>query len=233
MNRGTLWYRMVRCFVRNIVLNILGGVRVIGREHEPFEGPVIVAPVHMSYLDPPVVACAMQRAITFMAKEELFVSVLAPLIKSLGAFKVKRGAGDTEAIRIAIKLLQEGRAVLMFPEGTRGYGETLGPMTPGVAMLAKKTGAKVFPVGLVGLHKVWPKGQKKLRRAKMTVVFGAPFTYADVCGSEGDKNSRQRFNDELEKRLVELCHQGGLPVKSAPQTMPQEVSADPAPSTVV
>lgn len=226
MNRGTGWYRLVRSFVRDIVLNLMGRMRVIGRENEPGEGAVIVAPVHMSLLDPPVVACAMRRAITFMAKEELFRTPLGPIIRSLGAFPVKRGIGDMEAIRTAIKLLQEGKAVLMFPEGTRGDGVTLGPLTPGVAMLAKKTGAKVFPIGLVGMEKVWPKSQRLPKRARMTVIFGKSFTYEEVCGEASDKGARQRFNEELVRRLLELNEAGGMPLKTASTAKTPEGSPD-------
>lgn len=219
MNRGSLWYRVVRSFVRSVVLNILGPVRILNRQREPMDGPVIVAPVHMSYLDPPLVACCMKRAITFMAKEELFKPGLGALIRSLGAFPVQRGAGDTEAIRLALKLLGDGRAVLLFPEGTRGNGVTMGPMTAGVAMLARRTGAKVYPVGINGTNKVWPRHQKWPRRHRVVVTFGEPFTYSEVVPDAKDKNGRERFNEELASRLLTLTNEAGLPL-NPPQPPP-------------
>ncbi|MBL8059481.1 MAG: 1-acyl-sn-glycerol-3-phosphate acyltransferase [Chthonomonas sp.] len=218
MNSGSLWYRAVRWFVRSVVLNILGPVRVMNEENEPLVGPVIVAPIHLSYLDPPLVACCMRRAITFMAKEELFKPGLGALIRSLGAFPVQRGAGDTEAIRIALKLLEEGRAVLLFPEGTRGDGVKMGKLTAGVAMLARRTGARVFPIGIRGCEKVWPRHQKWPRRSPITVVFGAPMTYAEVVADPKDKEGRERFNAELERRLLALNEEAGLPLKTASKT---------------
>lgn len=215
MNPGSLWYRAVRWFVRSTVLNILGPVRVVDKPNEPLEGPVIVAPVHMSYLDPPLVACCMRRAITFMAKEELFKPGLGALIRSLGAFPVQRGSGDTEAIRIALKLLDEGRAVLLFPEGTRGDGHSMGAMTAGVAMLARRTGAKVFPIGIRGTERVWPRSQKWPKRAPITVVFGEPLSYADVVPDHKDKEGREKFNAVLAQRLHSLNEKAGLPLKTA------------------
>lgn len=192
---------------------------------EPMEGALIVAPVHFSFLDPPLVACGMRRAITFMAKEELFKPFLfGPLIRSLGAFPVRRGAGDTEAIRIAIKLLQEGRAVLLFPEGTRGRGVEMGKMTPGVAMLAKKTGARVLPVGIVGTHEVLPKGKARPSPHPMKVVYGESFTYAEFAEGRTDKEARVLFNAELERRIAEACQAGGLPIRTAPCSSDPEVS---------
>lgn len=230
-DRGTAWYRFIRALVRTLVYPALGGFRVLRREHEPLEGPIIVAPVHFSFLDPPIVACSMKRAITFMAKEELFKPFLfGPLIKSLGAFKVRRGSGDTEAIKLAIKLLKEGRAVLMFPEGTRGNGETLGQITAGAAMLAKRTGAKVLPVGIHGTYNVLPKGQSKPKRHRMVVAFGEPFTYAD-CEVEGDdKATREKFNQLLEDRLLEATRAAGLELKRPLSQKSPEKSLDPAPS---
>lgn len=231
MNKGTAWYRLVRAFCRAVVFRGLGGTRVIQRQNEPLDGALIVAPVHFSFLDPPVVACSLQRAITFMAKEELFKPFLfGPLIRSLGAFPVRRGAGDSEAIRLAIKLLEEGRAVLMFPEGTRGKGDCMGPMTPGVAMLAKRTGARVLPVGIFGTQIVLPKGQSKPRPHRMTVALGESFTWAEICGDSGDKHARELFNEELRKRLLAACAAAGQVFKNDRDTSDPESSPDPEPA---
>jgi 1-acyl-sn-glycerol-3-phosphate acyltransferase len=230
MNRGTAWYRFIRAAVRTLVFGILGGIKRVHPEREPQDQALIVAPLHFSFLDPPLVACAMRRAITFMAKEELFKPFLiGPLIRSLGAFPVRRGAGDSEAIKIALRLLNEGRAVLVFPEGTRGNGEQMGTLTPGVAMLAKRTGARVLPVGIVGTHEVLPKGRSKPKRAPMTVVFGESFTYAEICGEANDKDARGRFNDELQRRLVEAAAVGGLALRTAPGKSNPIESVDPQP----
>jgi 1-acyl-sn-glycerol-3-phosphate acyltransferase len=198
-----------------LAFEALGGLRVVGAERVPLEGPLVVAPNHVSLLDPPIVGCASPRALCFMAKEELFrVPILGPLIRSLDAFPVRRGEGDTEAIRRAVGLLKAGHAVLVFPEGTRGDGEELLPISPGVAMLAKRTEAVVLPVGIVGTHVVWPKSRRGLRRARMTVVFGEPFRFSDIPGG------RDAFAGELAARIAAACREGGLAVKAAPGSSP-------------
>jgi 1-acyl-sn-glycerol-3-phosphate acyltransferase len=217
--RGKLWYRFIRWVARHVFFGLLGGMRSFGEEHVPMEGGVLVAPVHFSYLDPEIVACGTKRAVSFMAKQELFkVFGLGWLIRSLDAFPVKRGENDTEAIRHALELLKAGHAVLLFPEGTRGLGKVLGPMSPGIALLAKKTGAQVLPVGIIGTHIVWPKGSKKLRRHRMKVLYGPTFTYADVATGSNEKENREKFALELSRRLIELCRQGGLELEPSPAT---------------
>lgn len=218
--RGKPWYRFIRWVARYLFFGVLGGMRVDGAENVPMEGAVLLAPVHFSYLDPEIVSCGTKRAVSFMAKEELFDKfLLGWLIRSLDAFPVKRGQNDTEAIRKAIELLNEGRAMILFPEGTRGLGKMLGPLTPGVAMLAKKTRAKVVPVGIVGTHLVWPKGRKISRRHRMWVIYGEPFTYEEVATGQSEKENRELFSRYLAERLVELCGHRGLSIE-----MPSEYS---------
>ncbi|HRF61077.1 MAG TPA: MFS transporter [Fimbriimonadaceae bacterium] len=220
---GTAWYRFILGLARRALLPLLGGYRVRHRERVPMEGAVLITPVHFSYLDPELVACAMPRAIFFMAKAELFrVPILGALIRSLDAFPVRRGEGDMEAIRKAIEVLKEGRALLMFPEGTRGLGEQMGPISSGVAMLAKRSGAWILPVGIVGTQFVWPKGSKKLRRRRMTVLFGEPFRYDDVAPGASEKVRKAAFASLLGERIAALCQEGGLPIRPPePQEIPE------------
>ena len=209
------WYDFVRWFVRNSFFRLTGGLKGTGRENVPKTGAVIIAPNHVSNLDPPAVACTCPRRLNFMAKEELFkVPILGPIIRSLDAFPLKRGEGDTEAIRHAIAQLEAGKTVIIFPEGSRGDGVSLQPMTKGATMLARRTGATVVPVGIVGTHKVLPKGQSKPKRGKVLVAYGKPFTYKEIEAQYG-KTAKDAFGDELQKRILELCHANGLPLKSA------------------
>lgn len=217
MPKRSRWYAFVRWLVKTFFFRAKGGLRTVGDHHVPLEGPLLVAPVHLSYLDPPAVACATaRRQLTFMAKEELFrFGPMGALIRSLGAFPIRRGETDTESLRHAIALLEEGRALLVFPEGTRGDGETLGAVNRGVTMLAKRTGAKVLPVGVIGTHIVMPRGKKKGRRHPMTIAFGEPFTYADVATAPSEKENRERFAEVLTERLSALMAANGLPLKTA------------------
>lgn len=215
--RRSPWYAFVRWFVRVAFFQVWGGVKTVGLGNIPKEGPVIFAPNHSSNLDPPILACSQNvRQLTFMAKEELFkVPILGPVISSLGAFKVRRGETDTESIRKALSFLEEGRALLVFPEGSRGDGQTFGSINRGVTMLAKRSGAKVVPVGVIGTHDVLPKGASKPKRHRMQVLFGEPLTYEQVATGDKEKENRDAFASELQRRILGLCHAGGLPLRTS------------------
>lgn len=214
--RRPTWYAFVRWLVKTFYFGTHGGLTGVDEQNVPLAGPLIVAVNHQSHLDPPATACATRRQLAFLAKEELFRNrFFGSLISSLGAFPVRRGEGDSEAIRRTIALLESGEAVLVFPEGTRGDGETLNPFNRGVAMFAKRTGAPVIPVGMVGTNIVMPRGKLKGRKAPMRAKFGRPFTYAEVAEGHTDREARELFTKRLETEIQALCADLGLHLKTS------------------
>jgi 1-acyl-sn-glycerol-3-phosphate acyltransferase len=198
-------YFSITFLVRNLVFRPFGGIKVLHGDRVPMSGAVIIAANHTSFADPPVVACATGRRMNFMAKSELFKPpVFGPLIRKVGAFPVHRGEADTEAIRKTLSLLADGEAILVFPEGGRGDGKTLQPANKGVTLLARKSGAAVLPVGIVGAQKWLPHGAKFPKRQRITVNFGKPFTYSQAS-EEGD------FGKVLMMRIVDLIAEAGGP----------------------
>jgi 1-acyl-sn-glycerol-3-phosphate acyltransferase len=194
----------------------MGGLTVLGRDRVPKSGPVILAPVHMSVIDPPLVGAVSPRPVTFMAKEELFrIAGLGPLIRSLGAFPVRRGENDSSAFRFALKCLEDGGALLVFPEGSRNDGQTMLTLQVGTGLLARKSGAAVVPVGISGTQRMLPKGAKTPRRSPLVVVFGEPFTYAEVAKSPVDRENRRTFLEELARRIADACAEAGHSIKTA------------------
>ena len=122
-----------------------------GCENIPQTGPVLLAANHSSYLDPPLIALAIPRQITFLAKEELFrIPLFGRYIRWVGTHPVSRGQGDVKAMRSALKLLGENKALLVFPEGTRSFDGELQPLENGVSWLSLKTGAPLIPVYVAG-----------------------------------------------------------------------------------
>lgn len=192
----------------------------------PKTGALIVAPNHGSYLDPPAVACALPRMVTFMAKDGLFKNKLfGAMIRSVGAFPVRRGSSDIEAIRTATKLLSEGHALLVFPEGTRNDGSTMLALNRGVEMLARKSGAQVLPTAIIGNHRKWGKGRKLALWNRVTVRFGEPMRPEDFT------QSKEAFGQELAKRIASLCNEEGYELRIAPDTMPNISSIQGAEAT--
>lgn len=224
---GVRWFAFCRSFVYNVFFRFSGGLEVIGKENIPENGPLIVAPLHVSHLDSMAVACGMKHPVQPMAKEELFKGIFGKLIRSLGAFPVKRGENDPEAIRSAIAVIERNEVVLLFPEGTRGDGVTMLPINRGVAMLAKRTNAPVMPIGLVGTFDRWPRGSSKVKRGRVKVVYGKPFTYSEVATAGNEKANRELFSRILGERIAELCNQHGYGILPPPQNAkPEPATAD-------
>src|SRR2546421_3148856 len=151
----------------------------IGREHIPQEGPVIIAANHRSFLDPFVIGTMARRPMYYVAKEELFRKRwMSWILNALGAFPVRRGAGDEDSIATAKSILARGDIVLIFPEGTRTRPGSLGKPKRGVGRLALESGAPVVPVAVIGTEDV-RKGWR-IRPRKVRIRAGRPLRFPRV-----------------------------------------------------
>ena len=172
-------YRLVY-FATGLPMYLEGGLTVYGQEHVPREGRAIIAGNHVTGLDPFVIAHALPngRRIQYMAKKELFgVPLIGGLIDAGGSFGVDRSGNDVSAIRTALRILQAGRLLGIFPEGTRGGKELHG----GVALLALRGAAPVVPAY------VWHA------RRRWHVRFGPPLAPAG-----GVKELTERVGERIE-----------------------------------
>lgn len=219
--KATLFYRFARWVVRVFFFQLLGGFRVLHADRVPMQGPVIFCANHTSFADPPAVGCASPRPCTFFAQAGLFVPIFGQIIRALGAFPVRRGESDVGAFRTALTLLAEGRALVMFPEGTRGSGAALQPAQKGVVGLAQKSNAQVVPVGICGASRRLPKGAKIPKFSKVTVVFGEPLTFEGFAASVGLDRAKEKFGEEIMRRIAGLLAECGQPVKTSCETESQ------------
>ncbi|MGI4790581.1 MAG: lysophospholipid acyltransferase family protein [Janthinobacterium lividum] len=183
--RYTRAYAITRVIVR-LMVPLLGGITVIGAENIPKIGPIILAPNHRAYMDPPYLSMVTKRQLHLMAKDQLFrIPLFGPYIKAMGAFPVKRGVPDRGAIRQAIAELKAGRVMGVFPEGTRADAGTLLPAEKGFALIAKQTGVPIVPIALEGTDKVLPK-HGRLHRAHVTATIGKPMTAQEMLAAYPD-----------------------------------------------
>lgn len=171
-----LWlYYLFKFTVVNPVLRLYFRGRVVGSDHVPKAGPLIVVANHASDFDPPLLSCAVRRPVSYMAKEELFqVPVLNQAIRLYGAYPVKRGSADRSAIREALKQLDQGWAVGIFLQGTRTQDGRIPDPKIGAALIAAKAQAPLLPVSLWGSHRVFKKGSPVPRPVPLTIRIGEP-----------------------------------------------------------
>ena len=135
-------YHLIKIIVF-IAFKIAFNVRFEGRKNIPDGEAVIYASNHRTNADPPLVACRGKGKFAFMAKEELFKNKLfAWLIRSLGAFPVSRGKGDTGVLDTAIERLEKGRSLIIFPEGTRSKDGKVHRGHSGAAVISAKSQKK-------------------------------------------------------------------------------------------
>ena len=127
------------------VFHITSRLRVRGLSNLPKEGPFIIASNHLDWTDIPLIALPMRRKVVYMAKEEYFSSRLAWLVRFLGAFPVKRGEADRQALRAGEEQLKKGNILVIFPEGTRSRTRTLAMGHSGIGLVALRSGVPVVP----------------------------------------------------------------------------------------
>lgn len=148
------------------------GIRFEGVQHIPREGPVIIAPNHVTYADPPLVTIPVRRPVYYMAWSALFqIPGLAWLIRRLRAFPVEIETSDPRATREAVRLLQAGEAVMIFPEAGRSPDGRLQTFRPGAFRLACSLHVPVLPVTIIGGHQSWPPGRIFPRPGRLTIVY--------------------------------------------------------------
>ncbi len=201
-------YRISWLFL-NVVERVVFGFKVSGRESIPRSGAVIIASNHISYCDPPVVGSGVPREVFFLAKEELFRNrAFGWLISQYNAIALRRSVGDVGAVKKAVELLKQGKAVLMFPEGTRSLSGRLLKPKPGVGMIASLASAPVVPAYVTGSNHL---GAAFLRKTRMAVRFGRPIEPSpDMAHGSGRPTRRDeylRLSQEVMQRIAELAEE--------------------------
>jgi 1-acyl-sn-glycerol-3-phosphate acyltransferase len=170
-------------FVRVVLLpfvKVWYRFRVTGAEHIPKDGPVIIAPNHKSFYDSFFVGLATRRPVHFMAKTELFRGRSARFLNGLGAFPVKRGTADPEALEPARILLERGRVLALFPEGTRFRDpDSLKAPRRGAGRLAIEEQAPIVPCAITGTERLFAGGWFP-KPVRVQVAFAPAVTPAQL-----------------------------------------------------
>lgn len=178
-------YNLARLIV-TVPTVLIYRVRAIGTRNVPLHGPVILAPNHLSQMDHFFVGVYLRRRICFMAKSQLFgPPVLTYIYRHGGAFPIRRGHRDEEAIETAAAILRRGDTLLVYAEGGRSRSGELGKPKPGLGRIALESGAPIVPVAIHGSAGV--RRWRRLRFPQVRVRYGEPVSYAVEAAPSRDR----------------------------------------------
>lgn len=166
-------WRTIRVVLRNVFAFWMR-YRARGFEHLPDGGALLVVN-HQSFLDPLLVGLPLRRPVSYLARDTLFpVPGVGWVLRNTYVMPIRRDAASTESLREAIRRLDQGFYVGIFPEGTRSRDGAIGPLKPGFVALLRRCQAPLVPVGICGAGEVLPRGAIALRPGRVHVVYGRP-----------------------------------------------------------
>jgi 1-acyl-sn-glycerol-3-phosphate acyltransferase len=188
---------------------------ILGAEHVPASGPVILAANHISFADEFFTPLSCRRQVFYFAKAEYFTTpglkgrAMAAFFRGMRQVPVERSDTRSAAavIDIGVQVLADGHALGIFPEGTRSRDGRLYRFRTGVARLAMRSGAPVVPVGICGTDLVQPPGSRRWHRAPVTVAFGTPLYFGDRRDQERSSRVLREVTDTVRRAVQELSAQ--------------------------
>lgn len=203
--RTPVTYTVAKRLMRWFLFPLLGGAEVHGVENVPAEGGAVIAPNHVSYLDPPFLAGFLPRRTYFMAKRELFEMPLLGWFfhRNLG-FPVERGASDRAALQHGVGVLRQGELLAIFPEGTRTSDGRIGPGELGCALVAGRAGVPIIPCAIVGTDRILPRDARRPSRGRLYCAFGEPVRVEPDASGRFSRPALQHATDVLMARIGAL-----------------------------
>lgn len=192
-------YDSMKLMIR-VIAGALFQFRVFGAERTPQGVPVVICCNHQSSIDPTLVAAAVPRRLSFLARKELFASFATrKFVEFFDGIPLDRTGFSREGLAAAIDRLKHGRAVLIFPEGSRSPDGTLQPLRSGFLLLARRSRASLLPVALAGTYQMWPRDRRFPWPTTAHLVIGEPIPYEVYSGWKEEKALA-----ELERQMQAL-----------------------------
>jgi len=162
---------------------------------------------HQSYLDPLLIGLPLQRPVSYIARENLFrIPVLGTILRNTYVMPINRDSAGTESVREAVRRMNAGFLVGVFPEGTRSADGKLGEIKPGFVALARRAKQPIYPIGIAGADRAMPKGGLKIYPKKIRVIFGEPIPAEEVVRLSKKGNEEECLkviHDRLQECLDE------------------------------
>jgi 1-acyl-sn-glycerol-3-phosphate acyltransferase len=210
-----MWYWLFKYVFMGPLLVLLGRPKVEGLDNVPQSGPMILASNHLAVADSFYLPLVVSRRITFLAKAEYFTGTGLKgwftrwFYTAAGQVPIDRTDADSaqSALDTAERILDQGKLLGMYPEGTRSPDGRLYKGKTGLARLALQTGVPVIPVAMVGTDVVNPPGSKRWRFGRVQVKFGKPMDFSRFEGLAGNRFIERAVIDEVMYELMRLSGQ--------------------------
>ena len=183
------------------VLRLMADIQVRHMDRCPPTGPVILAANHLSYFDIPIIGAWTPRTTLFFSKSEIKRwPIIGWIATRYGTIFVRRGESDRQAVRDTLAALANGQLVGVFPEGTRSHGKGIIRALPGIALLAQRSGATVWPVAVTGSERMG-----KELRPTVTLTGGEPFDPLVVAREQfGERPTHEQVAETIMRRVAAL-----------------------------
>lgn len=181
------------------------GYRSRGEGHLAGLSGALVVANHQSYADPLLVGLPLPRPVSYLARDSLFrVPVIGHILRNTYVMPINREAASTASLREAIRRIEQGFLVGIFPEGTRTTSGAVGEFKPGFVSLARRAGSPIVPVGIAGAFESYPKGAWFPRFGQVRVVYGEPISAAAIAALGRDDAAIVQL---IRSRVLECARQ--------------------------
>jgi 1-acyl-sn-glycerol-3-phosphate acyltransferase len=198
---STMWYHAVRYFCA-ILATVLMRWRATGQGNVPMTGGALLVANHVSFLDVVFLGIPLRRPLNYVARSTLFVPVLGPFIRSVGAFPIQREGMGASGMKETLRRLRSGGIVTLFPEGTRSSDGRLGMLKPGIAVLVARVGVPVVPAAVAGMFEIWPRSRMFPVPNPIRIHYGRPI-YPDELAGLDTEAITALIRDRMEESLLE------------------------------
>ena len=186
-----------------VFIKVFYRLKVYGKNHI-IPGRAIIAPNHVSFLDPPIIAVSCGEEIHFLGRQTLFKSFFGKFIAYLNTHPVQKDASNLSVMKMITKLLKQGNKVLLFPEGTRSKDNQLQEIKPGIGMLISKSESAIIPTYIHGTYDIMNRNRKFPKLfGKTAVVFGTPILWKDYADME-KREAQELIAQRLSRSITEL-----------------------------
>ncbi|MBL8172220.1 MAG: 1-acyl-sn-glycerol-3-phosphate acyltransferase [Acidobacteria bacterium] len=215
------WLFTISRILAYLICRFYFRIEYVGADRVPTDRPVIVAPNHVSYLDPVWVSLPIKRPLRYMAWDQMMrLPLLGSLMRAYGAFPVSLEKGDRTALRLSLEQLRRGGGLVLFPEGARTRDGHLKSFKPGVIRLALDTNAPIVPVTIIGGYEAYAPRYWFPRPYKLKVIYHDPIELRPPS----EHAEMKRYMQEQSVRLQKIVA-SALPVEAWPLQGQQVIGA--------